>query len=261
MLLKSNRWRVHGRTVLLPILAMALLIGAWEAAVDLFAIPGYLLPAPSKIAVETAAMRWVVLDHSLSTFTTIMLGFLASIVISFPLAVMIASSPLISSALYPILVMTQAVPKIAIAPILVIMLGSGELPRVAVTVLVAFFPLVLSISTGLLSVPPELIELGRSLKASRLQLLLQVRLPYAIPFIFSGLKLAITFSAVGAVVGEFVAADKGLGYQIFSSMGFFRTPLAFGALVILSVMSIVLFQAVVIVERIFFPWSAKEQVD
>lgn len=231
----------------------------WEIGVRVFQPPGYLLPAPSAIAHDTWALGSVMVDHTLVTLRTVMTGFVVSLLISLPLAVVISASPWLANAIYPLLVLTQSVPKIAIAPILVVALGAGELSRVTVTVLVAFFPLVLSVATGLAAVPPELIELGRSLKAGRLQELFRIRLPYAVPFVFSGLKLAITFALVGAVVGEFVAAEKGLGYQILSATAFFKTPVAFGALVILSVMGIVLFQAVAIVERVLFPWAVREE--
>jgi NitT/TauT family transport system permease protein len=167
----------------------------------------------------------------------------------------LASSPAIANAIYPLLVLTQSIPKVALAPILVVVLGTNELPRIVVTFLVAFFPLVLSIAAGLTSVPPELIELGRACRASRLQELWRIRLPYAIPFVFSGLKAAIALSVVGAVVAEFVNADRGLGYLIVTATAFFKVPLAWGALLLLSFLGIVLFQAVVIVERVFFPWS------
>jgi NitT/TauT family transport system permease protein len=231
----------------------------WELIVRLLGIPEFLLPAPSQIYVDTVAMGVVMIDHTVATLNTIMIGFVVSILISLPLAVMITSSPLIANAIYPLLVLTQSIPKVALAPILVVVFGAGETSRVLVTFLVAFFPLVISVAAGLISVPPELIELSRSLKSTKLQELTRIRLPYAVPFVFSGLKLSITFAVVGAVVGEFVAADKGLGYQILSATAFFRTPVAFGSLVILSVMGIALFQAVVLVERVFFPWSAQEE--
>ena len=214
---------------------------------------------PSQIWTASAASGQVMLNHTIATFNTTMLGFLVSVLVSLPLAIAITSSPVIANAIYPLLVLTQSVPKVALAPILVVAIGAGETSRVLVAFLVAFFPLVISIATGLLAAPPELIELGRSYQATKLQEIFRIRLPYAVPFVFSGLKISITFAVIGAVVGEFVAADKGLGYQILSATAFFKTSLAFGALVILSVLGIVLFQAVVIVERLFFPWSAQEE--
>jgi NitT/TauT family transport system permease protein len=244
---------------LLPIGVFVVLLMVWEAAVKLFDIPVYLLPAPSVIWTDSVALAGTMGEHTLATLGTVIVGFIISIVISLPLAVFMTSSPVISSAVYPLLVLTQSIPKVALAPILVVMLGANELPRLVITFLVTFFPLVIAIAIGLMAVPAELIELGRSFKASKLQELYRIRLPYAVPFIFSGLKVAIALAVVGAVVGEFVNADKGLGYLIITATAFFKTPVAFGALILLSVMGIVLFQVVVIIERIFFPWSAANQ--
>jgi len=246
------RWAVD---VAQPVAALAVFVALWEVVCRVFHVRAYLLPPPSAIFTDTMELFGPVVMHTLATGETVLLGFAASVIISLPLAVLITSSPLIANAVYPLLVLTQAIPKVALAPILVVMLGSNALPRVVVTFLVAFFPLVLSIAAGITSVPPELIELGRACKASRWRELWRIRLPYAVPFVFSGLKAAITLSVVGAVVGEFVNADSGLGYLIQTSTAFFRVPLAWGALVLLSLMGIVLFQAVVIVERVFFPWA------
>ncbi len=245
--------------VFLPIGVFILLLIVWEAAVRFFAIPLYLLPAPSVIWIDSVAVAGTMGGHTLATLNTVVLGFIISIVISLPLAVFMTSSPTVSSAIYPLLVLTQSIPKVALAPILVVMLGANELPRLVITFLVTFFPLVIAIAIGLLSVPAELIELGRSFKSSKFSELYRIRLPYAVPFIFSGLKVAIALAVVGAVVAEFVNADKGLGYLIITATAFFKTPVAFGALILLSVMGIVLFQLVVIIERIFFPWSAANQ--
>jgi NitT/TauT family transport system permease protein len=238
-----------------PVAALVIFVSLWEASCRVFHVRAYLLPPPSAIFTDTMQLFGPVVMHTLATGETVLLGFAVSVVVSLPLAVLITSSPVIANAVYPLLVLTQAIPKVALAPILVVMLGSNELPRVVVTFLVAFFPLVLSIAAGITAVPPELIELGRACKATYLRELWRIRLPYAMPFVFSGLKAAITLSVVGAVVGEFVNADRGLGYLIQTSTAFFQVPLAWGALVLLSLMGIVLFQIVVIVERVFFPWA------
>lgn len=253
--------RARPRLVLLaqevgvPFAAIASLVIVWQLAVVLFEIPVYLLPSPSRIWTDSVANAATLGWHTLATLKTVLIGFLVSVVISLPLAVLITSSKQIANAIYPILVLTQSIPKVALAPILVILLGTNELPRVVVTFLVAFFPLVIAVATGLLSVPADLVELGRSYRGSRWQMLVRIRLPYAIPMIFSGLKVAVTLSVVGAVVAEFVNADAGLGYFIITSTAFFETALAYAALIILSLMGIVLFQLVVIAERVFFPWS------
>jgi NitT/TauT family transport system permease protein len=249
---------VGARPVVLPALMLAALIALWEGCVRGFAIPEFLLPAPSAIFRAIVQQAPNVLQHTRATMFTILAGFAASIIVGFPLAIAIASSPLLANALYPLLVLTQSVPKIAIAPLLVIVFGANEVPRIIVTFLVAFFPLVISVAAGLLATPPELVELGRALRASWSQELFRIRLPSATPFVFSGLKMAITFSVIGAVVGEFVAADRGLGYLITSSSAFFKTSLAFGAVVLLSIIGIVLFQIVVIIERAFFSWSVTD---
>jgi len=242
--------------VVVPLLATSGLFLLWEGACRIFKIPAYLLPSPTEIWTDTMAIGPTVAGHTMATFKTVMLGFVVSILISLPLAVILTASPAIAAAVYPFLVWTQSIPKVALAPILVVLLGTNELPRIVITVLVAFFPLVISIATGLLSVPPELIELSRACRASKLSELLRIRLPYAIPFIFAGLKVAISLAVVGAVVAEFVNADAGLGFLIQTSTAFFKVPVAFGALIILSVMGVVLFQIVVVAERVFFPWSS-----
>jgi NitT/TauT family transport system permease protein len=228
----------------------------WEAAVHFFGIREFVLPAPSAIWKATIAIWPTVLGHTCATLVTVLLGFFASVAISLPLAMAIASSRAISAAVYPLLVVTQSIPKVALAPILIVALGANELSRVVVTFLVAFFPLVVGSVAGLLATPPELIELGRACRAGRIQELLRIRLPFAVPFVFGGLKVAAALAGVGAVVAEFVGADAGLGYLIQTSMAFFRTPLAFSAVVILAIMGIVLFQAVSMLERILFPWSS-----
>lgn len=227
----------------------------WELACRVFNVPAFLVPRPSAIWADTLKNIGPVTMHTLATAKTTLLGFAASLIVSLPLAILLTASPMIANAVYPLLVLTQSIPKVALAPILVVIFGTNELPRIIVTFLVAFFPLVLSIAAGITSVPPELIELGRACKASRWRALWRIRLPYAVPFIFSGVKAAITLSVVGAVVGEFVNADKGLGYLIVTATAFFQVPLAWGALVLLSLMGIVLFQAVVIIEQVFFPWA------
>ncbi|MEJ0079181.1 MAG: ABC transporter permease [Alphaproteobacteria bacterium] len=251
----ARRWSRVAADIAQPIAALVAFVLLWELICRAFSIPAYLVPAPSAIWADTWKLIGPVWMHTLATTQTTLLGFLASLVVSLPLAVMLTASPMIANTIYPLLVLTQSIPKVALAPILVVIFGSNELPRVVVTFLVAFFPLVLSIAAGITSVPPELIELGRACKASRWRELWRIRLPYAVPFIFSGVKAAITLSVVGAVVGEFVNADKGLGYLIVTSTAFFQVPLAWGALVLLSLLGIILFQAVVIIEQVFFPWA------
>lgn len=251
----------HFNEITIPALTLLAVVVLWELICLWFSVPEYLVPAPSRIVADSMQMKEAMLEHTLVSMRTIMLGFLSSIVISFPLAVLITYSRFFEQSIYPLLILTQSIPKVALAPILVIIFGPNEMPRVIVTFLVAFFPLVISMTAGLLAAPPELIELVRACRATRMQEFFRIRLPYAVPFIFSGLKVAITLSVVGAVVGEFVAADKGLGYLITTSTAFFKTPVAFGAMAILSLLGIVFFQVIAVAERILFPWAIKDSRD
>ena len=150
------------------------------------------------------------------------MGYFVAIAVSVPLAVALVNSRFLSRTLYPILVIVQSTPIVAVAPIIVVTLGASDLPRVVITFLIAFFPIVVSTVTGLLATPEELIELSRSLRAGRTREMLHIRLPFAVPYIFSALKISITLAIIGAVVAEFVAAERGLGFFIMFSTSFFK---------------------------------------
>ncbi len=254
----SIRSAVVRTEYLTPVATLVALLAIWEASVRLFDIPSILLPAPSHIAAEGWGAREHLPGHTLATLWETLAGFGLSVLVGVPLAVLITGSRFLANAIYPLLVITQSVPKVAIAPVLIMFVGIGEMPKILIAFLVAFFPVVVDTATGLRAVPPELIDLSRSLKASRFQEFVKVRFPTAIPFLFSGLKVAIALSVVGAVVGEFVQADKGLGYLIVVSTSYWKTGLAFAAMVILSLMGIVLFGLIVLAEKLCFPWHSTE---
>ncbi len=229
---------------------------AWEAATGAFRIPRFIMPAPSAILSEGWEWRYRFIGHTWVTLYETLGGFALSMVVGVPLAILIVYSPTLKSALYPLIVLAQSVPKIAIAPVLLLVLGHGEIPKVIVAFLVAFVPVVVDTATGLAATPPELLDLSRSYRASAFKTFLKVRLPMAMPFVFAGAKVAITLSVIGAVVGEFVGSDQGLGYLILSATSYWKTELAFSAMILLSVMAIVLFGAVSLVERLVCPWLA-----
>tara|TARA_R110000737_G_scaffold351358_1_gene393393 strand:- start:2390 stop:3244 length:855 start_codon:yes stop_codon:yes gene_type:complete len=246
--------------VVLPLLTFVLILLVWEAGTRLFAVPSYILPAPSRImgGFEVVSLsRWI--EHVWSTLRVALMGFLLAIVISLPIAVGLAKSRFLSRSLYPLLVVIQSVPVVAVAPIIIVVLGTDDAPRVVITFMITFFPLVVSMTTGLMATPPELIELSRSLRAPVWREISQIRLPYATPYIFSGLKISITLSVIGAVVAEFVAAEKGIGYFIQFSTSMFKLPQAWAGLVVLLVMSLVLFQAVSLTQKFLFPWSLPKE--
>jgi NitT/TauT family transport system permease protein len=255
----SLRRRTLGKAAswALPLSTLIVLVGLWEAATVVFTVPRFILPAPSDIA-EVLVERKALPEHTYITLLETVEGFLLATAIGIPLAVLIVYSRLLERTIYPILLGLNAVPKIAIAPILVLWMGFGTGPKVVVVVLLAIFPIVISTATGLKATPPELMELIRSLRASELQIFLKVRFPAALPHVFVGLKVAIALAVVGAVIGEFVGADRGLGFIIVISGSNVDTPLAFAAMVLLSVMSIVLFYGLVGLERLLVRWNESE---
>jgi len=241
---------------LAPTAAFVVLVVIWEAACRLFAIPSFLLPSPSaivKAGLEISPAQW--LGHVGATLRVALMGYAVAIVVSIPLAVALVNWRLLSRTLYPILVIIQSTPIVAVAPIIVVTLGASDLPRVVITFLIAFFPIVVSTVTGLMATPEELIELSRSLRAGRAREMLHIRLPFAVPYIFSALKISVTLAIIGAVVAEFVAAERGLGFFIMFSTSFFKIPQAFAGLAILVALSLALFQLCTLAQRWFVPWS------
>jgi NitT/TauT family transport system permease protein len=239
-----------------PAATVAGAVVAWELASRVLRIPRFIMPAPSEIAVEAWEWRYRFIGHSWVTLYETLGGFALSIVLGVPLATLIVYSPWMRRALYPLIVLLQAVPKIAVAPVLLLVIGYGEIPKMIVAFLVAFFPIVVDTATGLAATPPELLELSRSYRASAFKTFVKVRFPMALPFFFSGLKVAITLAVIGAVVGEFIGSDKGLGYVILSATSYWKTELAFASMILLSLIAIVLFGAVCLVERLVCPWLA-----
>lgn len=239
-----------------PGLALLGLILVWQLACVIFPIPTFVLPSPREIAAAaiqvSPAIWW---GHIWATLQVTLMGYVLAIAVAIPLAIMLSISPMLSRTLYPLLVIVQSTPVVAVAPIIVVVMGAGEAPRVFITFLISFFPIVVSTVTGLKATPSELIELSRSLGAKRGREYRNIRIPYAIPHIFSALKVSITLSVIGAVVAEFVAAEKGLGFFIAFSTSFFKIPQAFAALVALVIISLFLFRLVGWIQKRFFPWS------
>jgi NitT/TauT family transport system permease protein len=245
--------RLLGET-LIPATTLLAALLVWEVATRALRIPRFIMPAPSAILGEGWEWRYRFIGHTWVTLYETLGGFALSMVVGVPLAVLIVYSPALRAAIYPLVILAQSVPKIAIAPVLLLVLGYGEVPKMVVAFLVAFFPVVVDTATGLAATPPELLDLSRSYRASAFKTFVKVRLPMALPFIFAGAKVAITLSVIGAVVGEFVGSDKGLGYVILSSTSYWKTEVAFSAMILLSLMAIVLFAAVSLVERVVCPW-------
>jgi len=244
-----------------PFLFLLFIVVAWDLTIRLFRIPPYQIPAPGDVVVvlwqdwpELMRQAWP------TTYATIC-GFLLSAVFGIPVAMLIAGSKTVESYVYPLLVFSQSVPKIAIAPLFVVWFGFGIIPKVISAFLLGFFPVVVSAVQGFKSVDPDMVDLARAMQGSRLRVFCAVNLPHAMPAIFSGLKVSVTLAVVGAVVGEFVGSNSGIGYVLQRSIGTFDLPTMFAALVILALLGVVLFWIVDRIERFVIPWHVSQRED
>ncbi|MGO4329255.1 ABC transporter permease [Cupriavidus sp. 2TAF22] len=240
----------------LPFITFLVILCVWEAASRWLGLPEYLLPSPGAIVRAGVAVGpWQWWDHIQATLRVIVLGFLLAFAVSLPLAASLHRFRVFRTSVYPLLIVVQSTPIVAVAPILIVTLGATDLARVVITALITFFPLVVGIATGLAQTPPELIELSRALKASLRNEYLQIRLPFALPHVFSAVRVAITLAVIGAVIAEFVASEKGVGYFIRFATSYFKISQAFSALGVLVLMSLGLFHLVTLVQRICYPRS------
>jgi NitT/TauT family transport system permease protein len=233
----------------------AILFALWEAGVRAFDVPDYILPSPWVIATKIVVAWRLLLTNGLVTLQEILLGFSLSVLIAIPLAIAVVYSRIFERVAFPFMVSLQTIPKVALAPILVIWLGYGIMPKVMVAFLISFFPIVINSVIGMRSAEKEMIYLVQSMGAGELTTFLKIRLPKALPSIFGGLKVGMGQAVVGATVGEFIAAEHGLGYLQLISQVRLDTPLLFAAVVVLSLLGVLLFNAVAMVERIALPWN------
>jgi NitT/TauT family transport system permease protein len=244
-----------------PVLLVLLLIVLWQVVIWVFRIPPYLIPAPGKVVGQLVEQWPTLLRQAVPTTWATLGGFALSIAFGIPMALVIAYSRTVESYVYPLLVFSQSVPKIAIAPLFVVWFGFGLIPKVISAFMLGFFPVVVSTVMGFKSVDADMIDLARSMKASRLATFMRISLPQALPSIFAGLKVSVTLAVVGAVVGEFVGSNSGLGYLLQIANGTFDLPLMFAALTVLSVIGVLLFVAVDVVERWTIPWHVSHRND
>jgi NitT/TauT family transport system permease protein len=242
-------------------LTLAGIVLVWQLATTLLEIPGYLLPSPAAI-VGDLIRRWpALLANSWVTIFEIVIGFVISVLIGIPLAICITYSRALDRALYPLIVGSQTIPKVAIAPLLLAWFGFGLLPKIAIVVLVAFFPIVVSSVVGLRSAPPQMLHLARSMGASPGQIFCRFRLPNALPSVFAGMKVATVLAVIGAVVAEFVGADSGLGYLIMVAGSDFKIEQQFSAILVLSLIGMLFFWLADLVERLLLPWHVSMRAD
>jgi ABC-type nitrate/sulfonate/bicarbonate transport system permease component len=237
-----------------PVALLLLFLITWQCATWLWRIETYLLPSPLDVVRAGWQARALLSGHVQQTLRETLLGFALALVGGIAMAVAIDLSAFLRRALYPLLVITQTVPIMTLAPLLVIWLGYTIWPKVIVVALVCFFPIVVTTVDGLQSADPDMLALLQSMGATRRQVFGKVRVPGAVPALFSGLRIAVTYSVIGAIIGEWVGASRGLGVFMLRAANSFRTDWVFAAIAISSLLSILLFLAVSVAERLALPW-------
>ena len=235
-------------------LTLIALVAVWELLCRALNIPVFLIPAPSQVAWRLYEKRDLYLIHTWTTLYETTAGFLLAVVFGILCAAIIVVIPKLRDIVMPLLLVAQLVPKVAIAPLLLIWFGYGLFPKVLVAFLVAFFPIVVNGASGLASVQPELLDLGHSLQASRWQTFWKFRIPSALPELFSGMKVAVTLAIIGIVVGEFIASQQGLGYLILFASSRQQTDLALACIAVLCVVGLVLYGCVTGCEKLVMLW-------
>jgi NitT/TauT family transport system permease protein len=247
----SNFWR--------PLALVVAIVAAWWAVTRAELVAPYILPSPAdtwRTAQENAA--YLAQNTWVTTWETV-IGFVIAAVFGVFVAVVMIYSASLEKTVYPLILFAQVIPKIAIAPLFVVWLGFGPSPKILVAVLMAFFPIVISGLAGLRSVDPEILELTSTMGASRFKTFMKIRFPASLPQLMSGLKVAATLAVTGAVVGEFVGANEGLGYVILQANGNVDTAMLFAALIIMSLLGIVLFAIIEIAEKLLIPWHSSRR--
>lgn len=252
--MKLSEWvKNNGQTILTFVIVLLV----WHFGVVLFAVKEFILPTPIS-AIQTifqAKYRWPM--NFMATFYEVVGGFLISGLVGVILGVMVVWSEFLKRSILPFLVFLNSLPKIAVAPLFMIWFGYGILPNILIVFLISFFPVVINTATGLVAVEEDLLDLVRCLHATKWQRMRKIQLPNSLPYIFSGLKIAATTAVTGAIVGEFVASDKGLGAVIIASQTTLSTPVIFGSLILITIIGMILFGFVGIMERVLMPWEKK----
>ena len=250
---------MRGRSLLWPLAVTLTALVAWEAVVAALRVKTLLLPRPSLVASVLWSRAPLILEHMWPTFYQIVLGFLLSLVGGVVVAVLLTYSEIVRKGFYPLIVVSQIVPKVAVAPLFVVWFGLGDLSRLLLAFLIAFFPIVINTATGLTSVDDDFVRMARAYMGTRRQIFTKIRLPHALPLIFGGMKISITLAVIGVVVAEFVAAQRGIGYLIVMANGLLDTPLMMAAIAALSLMGLALYGVVAGLERLVVYWQVRTE--
>jgi NitT/TauT family transport system permease protein len=245
---------LNARHGMVAIASLVIFLLLWEVLVRVLKVRPIMLPPPSTILLEFQSEWLWYLGHAWYTLLTTLAGFALSVICGVGIAVLLVGSKWFESAVYPLIIAMNSVPKVAVAPLFVIWFGTGAEPKIAIAFLIAIFAVIVDTVHGLRSVPQDVLDLGRVLKGSSRDFFFKVRLPSALPAILTGMKVAISLALIGAIVGEFVSSQRGLGYVILSAQGTFDTPRVFAAIFVLVMMGIGLFGALAWLEKWATPW-------
>ena len=245
---------------LTPFVGILAFLLAWQIFVVAWKMPPYLLPSPVAIANAFVSELPDLMRHGWVTIYEMLAGYALAVGVAIPLAIAITSSARFNEFVMPTMLFFQIVPKVAIAPLFLVWFGVGPTPKILVAFLISFFPIVIDAAVGLRSMSTEMADLARSMGASRLQVFTRFRLPTSLPYLFSGLKVAATLAIAGTVVGEFVGADKGLGYLLLVTNSNMETALMFATLVGLTFIGLVFFYSVEFLETLLIPWHVSHRV-
>jgi len=247
-------------TVLMPWLVALGMLAFWEFVCDAFHIRSFILPAPSAIAAAMAAYAWPLLDHSWWTLMSTLLGFGLAIIGGMLIGVAVGFSTLVYKGLYPLLVGFNAIPKVALVPILVLWFGIGVVPAVVTAFIISFFPIVVNVATGIATLEPELADVLRSLGASQWEVLTKVGIPRSLPYLFASLKVAITLAFVGSVLAETIGGNAGLGFLMVTASARFEVPLVFAGLIAVAIMAVGLYVVCVMFEKRMTRWAFRGEL-
>ena len=242
-----------------PVTAFVLLVVLWDVSIRVFGLKPFVLPSPASVAQALVADWQELADATLYTLVEIVLGFALSVIVGIGLAVAIVTWRPLEKAIYPILVGAQVIPKVAIAPLCVVWLGLGLAPKVLIAFLLSFFPMVVNTVVGLRAIEIGKLHLARSMGATASQIFFRFRLPRAMPNIFAGLKLSVTAAVIGAIVGEFIGADEGMGRVLLVANGNLETAKLFAGIVLLSAVGIALFLIIAALEKIVIRWHVSQR--
>lgn len=253
-------WRRNALRIAMPWLAIAVLLVIWEVSCIVFDLPEILLPRPTKVFEVFIARFDILLIFCWQTLWTSLIGFLIAIAGGLLLGLAIGASPFVYSGLYPLLIAFNAVPKVALVPILMIWVGVGALPAVVTAFVISFFPIVVNVATGLATIEPEMRDVLRSLGATHTEILTKVGIPRAMPYLFASLKVAITLAFIGSVISETVGGNRGIGFLMLSAGARNDAPTTFAGLFAIAIMGVLMYAICALVEKRMTRWAFRGEL-